>query len=77
MMEHTFIIWQYPFKRNSSILHLNCRKMKFSKKRNALFRLFLCKSGDGFNFTTSRRIGYPWLLEFLAGDVYNKSDSGI
>ena len=38
--------------------------------------MFLCKSGDGFNFTTSRAIGYPWLLEYMAGDVYNQTDSG-
>ena len=38
--------------------------------------MFLCKSGDGFNFTTSRAIGYPWLLEYMAGHVYNQTDSG-
>ena len=39
--------------------------------------MFLCQSGDGFNFTTSRAIGYPWLLEYLAGDVHNQTDSGV
>ena len=37
-------------------------------------RVFLCKAGDGFNFTMSRSVGYEWVNEYLKGEVNQKDE---
>ena len=40
-------------------------------------RVFLCKGGEGFNFTMSRSVGYEWFNEYLKGGFSSIPENSI